>query len=177
MVALIGSELVVPRPADELTSAIGLDFFRERVVAARFFQQIDGVFNRLTIKQILRDHITRIIIQIADDKDFFVVRHDEIQYIDMPQFMGRAPFEEPHWSERTPGGGCLSPLTAKGGLQNGSNFMSFYRQTEKTPEDLGEPFSHFDSDGRLCVREFALRHTPGQDRIFPLPQPFSPAET
>ena len=55
--------------------------------------------------------------------------------------------------------------------------MSFYRQTEKTPEDLGEPFSHFDSDGRLCVREFALRHTPGQDRIFPLPQPFSPAET
>ena len=70
MVALIGSELVVPRPADELTSAIGLDFFRERVVAARFFQQIDGVFNRLTIKQILRDHITRIIIQIADDKDF-----------------------------------------------------------------------------------------------------------
>ena len=68
VVAQIGSELVVPGPADELTAAVGQDFFRERIVTARFFQQIDGISNCLTMKQIQGDNITRIIIQIADDK-------------------------------------------------------------------------------------------------------------
>ena len=105
VVAQIGSELVVPRPADELTPAVGQDFLRERVVAARFFQQIDGISNRLAMKQIQGNHITRIIIQITDDKDFFVVRHDEIHHVGVPQFIGRAPFEEPHRCGRTPGSG------------------------------------------------------------------------
>ena len=65
----------------ELTAAVGQDFFRDRVVAAHFFQQTDGVSHRLAMKQIQGDHITRIIIQIADDKDFFVVRHDEIHHV------------------------------------------------------------------------------------------------
>ena len=84
VVAQIGSELVVPGPADELTAAVGQDFFRERIVTARFFQQINGISNRLAMKQIHGDHITRIIIQIADDKDFFVVRHDEIHHVGVP---------------------------------------------------------------------------------------------
>lgn len=105
VVAKIGPELVVPGPADELTAAVGQDFFRKRVVAARLFQQVDGVSNRLAMKQIQGDHITRIIIQIADDKDFFVVRHDEIHHVGVPQFIGRAPFEEPHRSGGTPGTG------------------------------------------------------------------------
>lgn len=37
VVAQIGPELVVPGPADELPAAVGQDFFRERVVAARLF--------------------------------------------------------------------------------------------------------------------------------------------
>ena len=84
VVAQIGSELVVPSPADELTPAVGQDFLRERVVAARLFQQIDGISYRLAMKQIQGDNITRIIIQIADDKDFFVVRHDEIHHVGVP---------------------------------------------------------------------------------------------
>ena len=88
VVAQIGSELVVPCPADELTPAVGQDFLRERVVAARLFQQIDGISYRLAMKQIQGDNITRIIIQIADDKDFFVVRHDEIHHVGVPEFMG-----------------------------------------------------------------------------------------
>lgn len=84
VVAQIGSELVVPGPADELTAAVGQDFFRERVVTARFFQQIDGISYRLAMEQIQGDNITRIIIQIADDKDFFVVRHDEIHHVGVP---------------------------------------------------------------------------------------------
>ena len=105
VVAQIGSELVVPCPADELTAAVGQDFFRERVVTARFFQQINGISNRLAMKQIQGYNITRIIIQIADDKDFFVVRHDEIHHVGMPQFIGRAPFEEPHRCGGTHGSG------------------------------------------------------------------------
>lgn len=50
VVAQIGSELVVPGPADELTAAVGQDFFRERVVTARFFQQIDGISYRLAME-------------------------------------------------------------------------------------------------------------------------------
>ena len=84
VVPQIGPELVVPSPADELTPAVGQDFLRERVVAARLFQQIDGVSNRLAMKQIQGYNITRIIIQIADDKDFFVVRHDEIHHVGVP---------------------------------------------------------------------------------------------
>ena len=45
VVAQTGPELAVPRPADELTAAVGQDFLRKRVVAARFFQQINGVSN------------------------------------------------------------------------------------------------------------------------------------
>ena len=84
VVAQIGSELVVPGPADELTAAVGQDFFRERIVTARFFQQIDGISYRLAMEQIQGDNITRIIIQIADDKDFFVVRHDKIHHVGVP---------------------------------------------------------------------------------------------
>ena len=47
--------------------------------------------------------------------------------------------------------------------------MSFYRQTEKTPEDLSDPFDAMIRMCRLCVREFALGQTPGSDLIFPLP--------
>ena len=89
MIPQICSELIIPRPADELTPAVGQDFFGKRIIAAGFFEQVKSVGNGLTVKQIERNDVPRIIVQIPDDKDFLTVRHDEIHYIGVPKFIGR----------------------------------------------------------------------------------------
>ena len=80
-IAQIGPEQIISGPADKLTPAVGQDFLRERAVAIRFFQQINVISNRLAMKQIQSDNIARIIIQTADDKGFFMVRHGEIYHV------------------------------------------------------------------------------------------------
>ena len=55
--------------------------------------------------------LTRIIIQIADDKDFFLVRHDEILHVGMPPFIGGERRSKNRIGVRGTPHGTASPLT------------------------------------------------------------------